>query len=78
MGEFVAFFPYSGIGIPVTVFHVVLLITSNILVVKEGPTTRVLEKMIRITRSTITGIPIPEFGGKTEESPKLWLLDIDP
>ena len=46
------------------------------LVVQQETTTRILETMNRTTRSTITGIPIPEFGGKATESPKLWLLDI--
>ena len=46
------------------------------LVVQQETTTRILETMNRTTRSTITGIPIPEFGGKATESPKLWLRDI--
>ena len=46
------------------------------LVVQQETTTRILETMNRTTRSAITGIPIPEFGGKATESPKLWLRDI--
>lgn len=46
------------------------------LVVQQNATTKIMETMRSTSRRTITGVPIPEFGGKSTESPNLWLRDI--
>lgn len=46
------------------------------LVVQQEVATRILKAMKWTTRSAITGIPIPEFGGEATESPKIWLRDV--